>query len=292
MTVVKRISLFLITNILVLVLISIVFRIIGFSGYLDAQGVDLELKNLLIFSAIFGFGGAFISLLISKFMAKRMMDAKVIAKASNPTEAWLLETTQRIADKAGIGMPEVAIFDAPPNAFATGWNRNNALMAVSTGLLRGMTPEETEAVIAHEIAHIANGDMVTLALIQGVVNTFVIFFARVVGHFVDRVILKNERGHGIGFWITTIIADIVFGVLAQVVVMWFSRLREYRADAGAAELTSRESMISALRALGRKSEDAALPEQMAAFGISGKRAFMVLLRSHPTIDQRIQALGG
>jgi heat shock protein HtpX len=291
MTFAKRITLFLITNILVLVLISIVFQLVGFTGYLDANGVNLDLSGLLVFSVIIGFGGAFVSLLISKFMAKRMMGATVITQASNPTETWLLETTAHLAEKAGIGMPEVAIFNGTPNAFATGWNRNNALVAVSTGLLQQMNSDEAEAVLAHEIAHVANGDMVTLALIQGVVNTFVFFIARVVGHFVDRVILKNERGHGIGFWMATIIAQIVFGILAGMVVMWFSRLREYRADAGAADLTSREAMVGALRAL-QRGQPEALPDQMAAFGINGKGSVMALLRSHPTIEKRISALGG
>src|SRR6056297_3808537 len=216
----KRVLLFLATNIAVLVVLSIVLSLIGFEGILDQQGVDLDLGQLLVFAAIFGFGGSFISLAISKWSAKRMTGAKVITQPSGQVESWLVETVRRQARQAGIGMPEVAIYDAPePNAFATGARRDNSLVAVSTGLLRGMRREEVEAVLAHEISHVANGDMVTLTLIQGVVNTFVIFLSRVIGHFVDRVILKNEEGHGIGFFVTTIVAQIVFGILASVVVL-------------------------------------------------------------------------
>ena len=287
----KRVFLFLLTNLLVIVLLSVVLRLVGFTGYLDAEGIGLDYNQLALFAAIFGFGGSFISLFISKWMAKRATGARVIGKPKNETEAWLLETTHRLAAKAEIGNPEVAIFDGAANAFATGWNRNNALVAVSTGLLQQMDRREAEAVIGHEIAHIANGDMVTLTLIQGVVNTFVIFFARIAGHFVDRVILKNERGRSIGGFIATIVFEIIFGILASVVVMWFSRLREYRADAGAAELTSREAMISALRVLGGR-EAQPLPEQVAAFGINGGGKLFALLRSHPPIEKRIAALGG
>ena len=240
----KRIVLFLLTNLLVIVLLSVVLRLVGFTGYFDAQGVDLNYNQLALFAAVFGFGGSFISLLISKWVAKRATGAKVIEQASNPTEAWLLETTHELAAKAGIGNPEVAIFEGPANAFATGWNRNNALVAVSTGLLNQMDERQAKAVIGHEIAHVANGDMVTLTLIQGVVNTFVIFFARIAGHFVDRVILKNERGRSIGGFIATIVFEIIFGILASIVVMWFSRLREYRADAGGAELIVAFQLIS------------------------------------------------
>jgi heat shock protein HtpX len=276
---------------LVIILLSVVLRIFGFTGYLDAQGIGLNYEQLAIFAAVFGFGGSFISLFISKWMAKRATGAKVIENPRNNTEAWLLETTHRLAAKANIGKPEVAIFEGPANAFATGWNRNDALVAVSTGLLGQMDQREAEAVIGHEIAHIANGDMVTLTLIQGVVNTFVIFFARIAGHFVDRVILKNERGRSIGGFVATIVFEIIFGLLASIVVMWFSRLREYRADEGGAELTSREAMVSALRVLGSR-EAHSLPEQVAAFGINGGGGFMSLMRSHPPIEDRIRALGG
>jgi heat shock protein HtpX len=285
----KRVSLFLLTNLLVIVLLGIVLRLFGFTGYLDAQGVNLQYTQLLIFAAVFGFGGSFISLFISKWVAKKATGAQVIAEPQNDIERWLLQTTSQLADKAGIGMPEVAIFEGAPNAFATGWKRNDALVAVSTGLLHSMDRQECEAVLAHEVAHIANGDMITMTLIQGVVNTFVIFFARIAGHFVDRVILKNERGRSIGGFVATIVAEIVFGLLASVVVMWFSRLREYRADAGAAELTSKDQMIAALRALERGSE-VSLPKQIAAFGISGGGGLMSLLRSHPPMDKRIAAL--
>jgi heat shock protein HtpX len=285
----KRISLFLITNLLVIVLLGIVLRLFGFTGYLDAQGVDLQYSQLLVFAAVFGFGGSFISLFMSKWVAKKATGAQVIETPSNDTERWLLQSTGELAKKAGIGMPEVAIFDGAPNAFATGWKRDDALVAVSTGLLRSMDQQECEAVLAHEVAHIANGDMITMTLIQGVVNTFVIFFARIAGHFVDRVILKNERGRSIGGFVATIVAEIVFGLLASVVVMWFSRLREFRADAGAAELTSKDQMIAALRALERGNE-AGLPKQIAAFGINGGGGLMSLLRSHPRIEQRIAAL--
>lgn len=289
----KRVFLFLLTNLLVIALLSIVLRLIGFSGYYDAQGINLDYNSLAVFAAVFGFGGSFISLFISKWIAKRATGARVITHPANPTEAWLMEATHRLADKAGVGRPEVAIFDGPPNAFATGWNRNNALVAVSTGLIQQMNQDQAEAVIGHEIAHVANGDMVTMTLIQGVVNTFVIFFARIAGHFVDRVILKNERGRSIGGFVATIAFEIVFGILASVVVMWFSRLREYRADEGGAALTSRDSMISALRVLGGQRPNE-LPEQMAAFGINGggHGGLRTLLRSHPSIEKRIAALGG
>jgi len=287
----KRVALFLLTNLLVIVLLSVVLRVFGFTGYLDAQGIGLNYEQLAIFAAVFGFGGSFISLFISKWMAKRATGAKVIENPRNNTEAWVLETTHRLAAKANIGKPEVAIFEGPANAFATGWNRNNALVAVSTGLLGQMDQREAEAVIGHEIAHIANGDMVTLTLIQGVVNTFVIFFARIAGHFVDRVILKTERGRSMGGFVATIVFEIIFGLLASIVVMWFSRLREYRADEGGAELTSREAMVSALRVLGSK-EAQSLPQQVAAFGINGGGGFMSLMRSHPPIEDRIRALGG
>jgi len=288
----KRVLLFLATNIAVLVVLSIVLSLIGFEGILDQQGVDLDLGQLLVFAAIFGFGGSFISLAISKWSAKRMTGAKVITQPSSPVESWLLETVRRQAREAGIGMPEVAIFDAQqPNAFATGARRNSSLVAVSTGLLRNMRKEEVEAVLAHEISHVANGDMVTLTLIQGVVNTFVIFFSRVIGHLVDRLVFRTERGHGPGFWIVTIVAQIFLGILASIIVMWFSRQREFRADAGGARLAGRERMISALERL-KQGHNATLPDQLAAYGISGHRAsgFKRLFMTHPPLDERIAAL--
>ena len=288
----KRVFLFLATNIAVLVVLSIVLSLIGFEGILDEQGIDLDLPSLLVFAAIFGFGGSFISLAISKWSAKRMTGARVITQPANQTETWLVETVRRQAREAGIGMPEVAIFDAPePNAFATGARRNSALVAVSTGLLRGMQREEVEAVLAHEVSHVANGDMVTLTLIQGVVNTFVIFFSRVIGHLVDRLVFRTERGHGPGFWIVTIVAQIFLGILASMIVMWFSRQREFRADAGGARLAGREKMVSALERL-KQGHNATLPDQLAAFGISGHRAlgFKRLFMTHPPLDERIAAL--
>lgn len=289
----KRVALFLATNIAIIFILNITMRLLGIEGYLDAQGVDLNLNALLIMALVIGMSGSIISLLISKWSAKRMSGAKVIEQPSNSTETWLLNTVQRQAQQAGIGMPEVAIFDSPqPNAFATGANRNNALVAVSTGLMQQMNQDEVEAVLAHEVSHVSNGDMVTMALIQGVVNTFVIFLSRVIGHTVDRVILKNERGHGIGFWITSIVAELVLGVLASIIVMWFSRQREFRADAGGANLAGRNSMIAALERLKAAHEQPELPDQLAAFGISGKTTsgFTGLFRSHPPLDERIQAL--
>jgi heat shock protein HtpX len=289
----KRVALFLATNLAVIVVLSITLRLLGVESILDERGVDLDLNALLIFASLFGFGGAFISLAISKFSAKRMTGARVITQPTSQAERWLVDTVQRQAREAGIGMPEVAIYDSPePNAFATGMNRNNALVAVSTGLLNGMRPEEVEAVLGHEVSHVANGDMVTLALIQGVVNTFVIFIARVVGHLVDRVVFRTERGYGPGFWITTIVAEIFLGILASLIVMWFSRRREFRADAGGARLAGREKMIGALRRLQQQAAGTRLPEQLEAFGISGRRAsgFKRLFMSHPPLDERIGAL--
>lgn len=288
----KRVFLFVATNIAVLVVLAIVLRLLGVDRILDEQGVDLNLGALLAFAAVFGFGGSFISLAISKWSAKRMTGAKVITQPSGQVETWLFETVRRQAREAGIGMPEVAIYDAPePNAFATGARRNNALVAVSTGLLRGMRREEVEAVLAHEISHVANGDMVTLTLIQGVVNTFVIFFSRVIGHLVDRLVFRTERGHGPGFWIVTIVAQIFLGILASMIVMWFSRQREFRADAGGARLAGRERMIGALERL-KQGHNATLPDQLATFGISGHRAsgFKRLFMTHPPLDERIAAL--
>lgn len=289
----KRILLFLATNIAVLVVLSIVLSLLGVDRILNESGTDLNMVNLLIFAAVFGFGGSFISLAMSKWTAKRMMGAQVITNPRSATEIWLVDTVKKHARMANIGMPEVAIFDSPsPNAFATGMNKNKALVAVSAGLLNSMNKEEVEAVIGHEVSHVANGDMITLSLIQGVVNTFVIFLSRIVGHFVDRVILKNEEGHGIGFFITTIAAQILFGILASVVVMWFSRKREYKADAGGAKLAGRQNMIAALEKL-KESAGQPLPDQMSAFGINGKpskHGLKLLFMSHPPLDDRIEAL--
>jgi heat shock protein HtpX len=289
----KRIVLFLATNLAIIVVLSITLRLLGVERILDEQGVGLDINSLLIFAAVFGFGGSFISLAISKWTAKRMTGAKVIDQPSNNTEQWLVATVQRLASQAGIGMPEVAIYDAPDvNAFATGMNRNKALVAVSTGLLRVMNSDEAEAVLAHEITHVANGDMVTLALIQGVVNTFVIFLSRVIGHTVDRVVFKNERGHGPAFWITTIIAELVLGILASIIVMWFSRQREFRADAGGAQLAGRQKMINALQRLQTSVGQPHLPDQLAAFGISGSigQGLQRLFMSHPPLSERIAVL--
>jgi heat shock protein HtpX len=288
----KRILLFLATNLAVVVLLGIILRLIGFEGILDAQGVDLNLGALLVFAAVVGFTGAFISLALSKWTAKRMMGVRVITQPANAAENWLVSTVRQQAQLAGIGMPEVGIFDAPePNAFATGARRDASLVAVSTGLLQSMSQKEAEAVLAHEVSHVANGDMVTLTLIQGVVNTFVIFLARVVGHTVDRVVFKNEEGHGPAFWITTIVAEIVFGLIATVIVMHFSRQREFRADAGGAKLAGREHMISALERL-RQRHAGPLPDKMAAFGISGGGAagLKKLFMTHPPLEDRIAAL--
>ncbi|WP_006787202.1 protease HtpX [Thiorhodospira sibirica] len=290
----KRIALFLATNLAIVVVLSITLRLLGVESILDESGTNLNLNSLLIFALIFGFGGSFISLAISKWMAKKTMGVHIIEQPRDATEQWLVDTVRRQAEAAGIGMPEVGIFDSPdPNAFATGMNRNNALVAVSTGLLDHMNADEVEAVLGHEVGHVANGDMVTLALIQGVVNTFVIFIARVIGHFVDRVIFKNEEGHGIAFWVTTIVAEILLAILASIIVMWFSRLREFRADEAGAKLSSRTKMIAALERLRAMQEQPTqMPDQMAAFGIRGgmgdglKKLFM----THPPLEERINAL--
>ncbi len=289
----KRVFLFIATNLAIIILLSVTLRLIGVESILDEQGVGLNLNALLVFSAVFGMGGSFISLAISKWTAKRFTGAQVIEQPRNDTEAWLVNTIQGHARGAGIGMPEVAVYDSPdPNAFATGARRNKALVAVSTGLLRSMKSDEVSAVLGHEVSHIANGDMVTLALIQGVVNTFVIFLARVIGHVVDRVVFKTERGYGIGYFITVIVAQIVLGILASVIVLWFSRRREFRADAGGARLAGREKMIAALESLKRSSEPTQMPEQLAAFGISGRRrsGLMRFFTTHPPLDERIAAL--
>jgi heat shock protein HtpX len=287
----KRVFLFVMTNLAVMLVLSVTLQLLGVDSMLEKSG-GLNMTSLLIMAAVLGMGGSFISLAMSKWMAKRSMGAQVITDPQTATEKWLVETVRRQAEKAGIGMPEVAIFDAPEmNAFATGMNRNNALVAVSSGLLSSMKRDEVEAVLGHEISHVANGDMITLTLIQGVVNTFVIVLSRVVGHLVDKVVFKTERGYGPAFYVTSIVAQLVLGVLASIIVMWFSRQREFRADAGGAHLAGTGSMIGALTAL-QAGHSAPLPDQMAAFGISGgigdgmKRLFM----SHPPIEERIAAL--
>lgn len=288
----SRILLFLATNVAILVVLSITMRLLGIESVLDEQGVSLDLNSLLVFSAVIGFGGSFISLAISKWSAKRMTGAKVIGQPSNDIESWLVNTVKRYSDQAGINMPEVAIYDSPDiNAFATGATRNSSMVAVSTGLLRSMTREEAEAVVGHEVSHVANGDMVTLTLIQGVVNTFVIFLSRVIGFFVDRVVFKTERGFGPGYFITSIVAQILLGILASMVVMAFSRHREFRADEGGASLAGKASMIAALERLGGQ-QPAELPAQMNGLGISGGvgAGFKRLFMSHPPLSERIDAL--
>lgn len=288
-----RIALFLATNAAILVLISIVFKVFGFEGILAENGVDLNLQALLVMSAVIGFGGSFISLAMSKFLAKRSMGVRIIEQPANQAEQWLVSTVKHQAKQAGIGMPEVGIFNSPePNAFATGMSRNNALVAVSSGLLQNMDADEVEAVLGHEITHVSNGDMVTMGLIQGVINTFVIFLSRVIGHVVDRVVFKTQRGYGPAYFITSIVAQIFLSIIASVIVMWFSRRREFRADAGGASLAGRKKMIAALQALQRGNEPKDLPGEFAAFGISGglgtgvKKLFM----SHPPLEERITAL--
>ena len=289
----KRVVLFLVTNLAIVFVLGVVLNLLGVGRILDEQGLGLDLTNLIVYAAVFGFGGSLISLAISKWTAKRLTGAHVITEPSSEVEAWLVQTVRGQATRAGIGMPEVAIYEASDvNAFATGMRRNSALVAVSTGLLRSLNRDEAEAVLGHEVSHIANGDMVTLALIQGVVNTFVIVASRVVGHLVDRVVFKTERGHGPAFYITSIAAQLVFGILASIIVYWFSRRREFRADAGGASLAGREKMVSALVKLQRTVAQPHLPDQLAAFGISGpvgsglKRLFM----THPPLEERIAAL--
>ncbi len=285
-----RIFLFLATNAAILVVISIVFNIFGLESTLDAQGVNLNLPALLLMSAIIGVSGSVISLAMSKTMAKRGMGVHIIEHPQNRTEKWLLDLVAKQAQQAGIGMPEVGIFQTPDlNAFATGMNKNNALVAVSTGLLQSMNQDEVEAVVGHEISHVANGDMVTMALMQGVVNTFVYFFATVIGHVVDRAVFKTERGYGPAYYVTQIVMQIVLSILASMLVMWFSRYREFRADAGGANLAGRNKMVSALRALQRAHEPQELPGQLAAFGINGG-GVQKLFMSHPPLDERIAAL--
>jgi heat shock protein HtpX len=287
----KRTIYFLATNVAIVLVLSVTMRLLGIEPYLNANGLDLQ--NLLAFAAIMGFGGAFISLAISKWSAKRMSGAVVIEQPKTANEIWLIKTVKIQADMVGIKMPEVAVFDSPEvNAFATGMTKNSSLVAVSTGLLNQMTKVEAEAVLAHEISHIANGDMVTLTLIQGVVNTFVMFLSRVIGYAVDKLIFKTEKGTGPAFFITMIIAELVLGVLASIIVMWFSRQREFRADAGAAKLTNKQKMIAALERLQAQHIPSALPKQMSAFGIAGggMSGFKKLFASHPDLSERIAAL--
>jgi len=283
----KRIFLFVLTNLAVVLVLGVVANLLGINRYLNAQG--LNLTALLGFALVMGFGGAFISLLLSKTIAKWSTGAKIISQPSNQTEAWIVETVRRFAEAAKIGMPEVAIFEGEPNAFATGAFKNSALVAVSTGLLNNMTKEEVEAVIGHEVAHVANGDMVTMTLIQGVMNTFVIFISRIVGYFVDKVLLRNNNdAPGIGYYAAVFVMDLLLGVLAAIIVAWFSRHREYRADAGAAQLMGRKQpMINALGRLGRLTS-AELPKSLQALGINGKVG--ALFASHPPIEERIKAL--
>ncbi len=286
----KRIMLFIMTNIAIMLVLSITLRLLGVDSILAENGSDLNIQALVILSGVIGFGGSFISLLMSKWMAKRMTGAVVITNPSTNIERWLVSTVEKQAKIVGIKMPEVAIFPSSAmNAFATGASKNNSLMAVSQGLLDNMAQGEIEAVVGHEMSHIANGDMVTLTLIQGVVNTFVVFLSRVVGHIVDRVILKNNQGHGIGYFITVIVAQMVLSILASTIVMYFSRKREFIADTGGADLAGHQNMINALKRLGQV-EPEALPEQMAAFGINDKNGIMALLSSHPPIEARIEAL--
>jgi len=284
----KRIFLFLATNLAVVVLLTIVLSALGVDRFLTENGLDLQM--LLVFSLIVGFSGSIFSLLISKPMAKWSTGARVIEQPEGAHEQWLVATVRRLADKANIGMPEVAVFEGAPNAFATGAFKNSALVAVSTGLLESMSREEVEAVLGHEITHVSNGDMVTLTLIQGVVNTFVVFLARVVGFAVDRMVFRTERGIGPGYYITVIVCQIVFSILASMIVMWFSRQREFRADAGSARLLGTpRPMIGALMRLGGL-QPGALPQSMVASGISGAPGWMALFSSHPPIEERIQAL--
>jgi len=286
----KRVLLFLLTNFAILLVASATLRLLGVEPWLNERGINFT--SLLIFGAVLGFGGSFVSLAISKWMAKRMMGVKVIGEPRNESEAWLVETVRRQAEAAGIGMPEIGTFDSPtPNAFATGARRDKALVAVSTGLLQRMSRPEVEAVLGHEVSHVANGDMVTLTLIQGVVNTFVFVASRLIGNIVDKVVFRNERGHGPAFWITTMVAELVLAFLATMIVMWFSRRREFRADGGGARLAGRQNMIRALETLGRGHAEA-LPDRMAAFGISGGmgQGLKKLFMSHPPIEERIAAL--
>jgi heat shock protein HtpX len=286
-----RIVLFLLTNLAVIAVASITLSLLGVGSYLE-QGNNLNLNNLLAFCLVFGMAGSFVSLFISKWMAKRSMGVQLIEQPQNASEQWLYSTVKGLSDKAGIGMPEVGIFQSDaPNAFATGWNKNNALVAVSTGLLQRMNKDEVAAVLGHEIGHVANGDMVTLALIQGVVNAFVMFFARIIGNFVDKALFKNEHGPGIAFYITTFVAEIVLGILASTIVAWFSRRREFRADEAGAALTSHAAMASALMRLQETyDQPSELSGELVAFGIRGEGKLSALFSSHPPLDDRIAAL--
>ncbi|WP_029890200.1 protease HtpX [Polycyclovorans algicola] len=285
----KRIGLFLLTNIAVILVLSVVAHLFGLNRYLEADGT-LNLTTLLLFCAIFGMGGSFISLLMSKWVALKMTGAQIIENPRSSQEMWLVNTVKRQAQAAGIGVPDVAIYNAPePNAFATGSNKNKALVAVSTGLLTHMSQDEVEAVLGHEIGHVANGDMITLTLIQGVVNTFVMFLARIIGHFIDRAVLKNEGGYGMGYFLSVIVLQIVFGILASTIVAWFSRQREFRADLAGAHLAGRRKMISALERLKMAHGQSTLPEQITAFGISGGKISR-MFSTHPPLEERIAAL--
>lgn len=285
----KRIGLFLLTNIAVILVLSVVAHLFGLDRYLEADGT-LNLTTLLLFCAIFGMGGSFISLLMSKWVALKMTGAQIIENPRSSQEMWLVNTVKRQAQAAGIGVPDVAIYNAPePNAFATGSNKNKALVAVSTGLLTHMSQDEVEAVLGHEIGHVANGDMITLTLIQGVVNTFVMFLARIIGHFIDRAVLKNEGGYGMGYFLSVIVLQIVFGILASTIVAWFSRQREFRADLAGAHLAGRRKMISALERLKMAHGQSTLPEQITAFGISGGKISR-MFSTHPPLEERIAAL--
>jgi len=289
----KRVFYFIVTNLAVIAVLSVTLRLLGVESSLQANGVDLDYRSLLIISLVVGMGGSVISLFLSKWMAMRMTGAQVIESPRNDGEAWLLETVRHQAQAANIGMPTVAIFPSEhPNAFATGARRDSALVAVSTGLLQRMERGEVEAVLGHEISHVANGDMITLTLIQGVVNTFVIFLSRIVGHVIDRVVLKNERGHGIGYFVSVLVCQVVFGLLASPIVYWFSRRREFRADAGGARLAGAPRMIAALERLKAAADPTPLPDQMSAFGISGraKSGLARLFMTHPPLDERIEAL--
>jgi heat shock protein HtpX len=291
-----RIGLFLMTNLAIILVASVTLNLLGVGSYLDETGTGLNLQALLIFCAVFGFAGAFISLFISKWIAKRTTGTRVIEQPRSEGERWLLQTVKELSQKAGIDMPEVGVFPAQQaNAFATGWNRNKALVAVSEGMLQRFSKDEIRAVLAHEVGHVANGDMVTLALVQGVVNTFVMFFARIIGHTVDRVVFKTEQGHGLGYYVTTFIAEIVLAVLATTIVAWFSRKREYRADHAGATLADRNSMIAALQRLKAEMEARVpnqMPDTLVAFGISPgfKQGIMAAFATHPPLDDRIAAL--
>ncbi len=289
----KRILFFIVTNIAILLVLSIFLSLLGFSGILQSNGIDLDYNSLMLFSLVFGMGGSFISLYMSKWMAKKMAGVILISTPSNDFEKWYFNTVKKQSQILDIKMPEIGTFNSKaPNAFATGASKNSSLVALSTGLINGMSKNEIEAVIGHEMSHVANGDMVTLSLIQGIINAFVIFFSRVIGHFVDRVILKNDRGYGIGYFFTVIFAQVVLGILASTIVCWYSRQREFRADYGGARLTSKANMISALKALDRFTA-AKLPDQMLAFGISNKgqrSRFQKLFSTHPPMADRIAAL--